>query len=162
MVVWAQMATKSLVAAMNDFRAAVSLDPRCGTAWANMGALFLASRQWDMAADSLQRAVDCGHGTSGCLMNLALARAALNAPEEALALLNRVVALEPQWGRAFLNRGHVLAALGRDAAAEEDYGRSVQLMPLDSYAYAARAVVRGRMNRFFEAMQDHARALVLS
>lgn len=62
--------------------------------------------------------------------------------------------------------GHYMFGLqlyndGRYAEAEAQLGRAIQLRPADAFALSARGLVRGKLHRFKESMQDHAKAIKL-
>ncbi len=83
----------------------------------------------DEAEDCFRRALEIDPGLVAARFNLALARLAAGAPEEARELLDQVVVARPDLAPAWLQLGGALNALGRYQAAVEAFERHLALMP---------------------------------
>ncbi len=81
--------------------------------------------------------------------------------EEALAILDRVVAAEPRHAAAWLERGYTLDALRQDRAASESYARAVALDPSLASALGKLADHAARRGERSDAEAFAARALAL-
>ncbi len=77
----------------------------------------------------LKRALALAPGDVLILGSIAAVLRKQGYPEEALTILDRVVAAEPRHAAAWLERGYVLDALRADAAAIESYERALAIEP---------------------------------
>ncbi|WP_165356413.1 sulfotransferase [Sphingosinicella sp. BN140058] len=81
--------------------------------------------------------------------------------EEALALLDRVVAAEPRHSAAWLERGYTLEALRSEAAAIDSYSRALALDPNLAPAYGKLADIAARKGDRQGARMQAERALAI-
>jgi protein O-GlcNAc transferase len=79
--------------------------------------------------------------------------------EDALRLLDKAVATEPQNSRLWNNRGAALAAMKRYEAAQESFTRALSLEPELIGALANRAPVLMHLCRYEDAIADYERLL---
>jgi protein O-GlcNAc transferase len=79
--------------------------------------------------------------------------------DEALACYERAIALAPNSAEALYNRGVMLAALGRHAAALTSYDRALALRPMFAQAHNNRAGALAALNRHDDAIAACTRAL---
>ncbi|MCK6576545.1 MAG: tetratricopeptide repeat protein [Anaerolineae bacterium] len=82
--------------------------------------------------------------------------------EDALADLDRFVALSPDVARAYYNRGVVLVKMGALGQAVANYDRAVELDPVFSDAYVNRGLAYRRIGDLTRALEDLNQALALS
>ncbi|WP_143049801.1 tetratricopeptide repeat protein [Asanoa ishikariensis] len=83
------------------------------------------------------------------------------APDSAIALLDRVIELEPEHARAYALLGSARRRLGDDAAATEAYDRALALDPDDAYALGSRGQIWLLQGRHDDAVADLERAATL-
>ena len=80
---------------------------------------------------------------------------------EAIALLDKAVAVNRNSAAAYSNRGNVLEDLGRWEEALASYNRSISLRRDSVEAYNNRGNVLRRLNRWDEALANYQRAIAL-
>jgi adenylate cyclase len=111
-----------------SFRA-VSIDSSDPISWMNRGTALLRQQRWEAALEANAKAEKHSSATDGWVLNQrALIMLMIGQPQEALALVDRQLALDPQnqeeRGWAMLQRGRACMALGRYdeaiAACERD------------------------------------------
>jgi len=78
--------------------------------------------------------------------------------EEALAMMNRAVSINPQYARAFNARGYVHLRLTHYPQAVADFSEAIRLDPRYANAYHNRAVARRLMGEIAEANSDEREA----
>jgi len=81
--------------------------------------------------------------------------------EEALADLDAVIEVDPNFHDHYFNRANVLRRLGRSAEAIEDYGRSLDLSPPYPEVYYNRADAKLELGDVDGALADFGRAIEL-
>ncbi|NWH63090.1 FKBP8 isomerase, partial [Geococcyx californianus] len=82
-----------------------------------------------------------------CLNNCAAAALKLQREDEALAACDAVLRISPDNGRALLRRGQLLAQRGRDAEAEVDLRRALELDPASKVRDAGCGTDGGRRSQ---------------
>jgi tetratricopeptide (TPR) repeat protein len=81
--------------------------------------------------------------------------------EQAIDRYDRAIELDPQYARAFLNRGAARHDQGNLDVAIQDYTRAIELDPQFASAYNNRGIARGARYDFDGAIQDFTVALEL-
>jgi tetratricopeptide (TPR) repeat protein len=81
--------------------------------------------------------------------------------KDAIALLDRALALDPNQPRALVLRGDAKSSLGDDAGALLDYNQAIHLAPEYAYAYATRCDTRRSLDDLAAALTDCNRAIEL-
>ena len=79
--------------------------------------------------------------------------------EQAVALLDSAIRLDPSYARAFVLRGRAHAALGHREQAIADYGEAARLLPTLAEAVMRRGHVREEANDLEQALTDYQEAL---
>lgn len=124
---------------------AIALDPKIARAWVKLGSYYGMEYQFTEALPVLNQAVklDIGNDdraiyTRGYLYYLAASNqeklgefSKEELYQKALEDLNRAIELNSADQEAFSGRGQVYEALDRDAEAQLDYDRAMQLNPDD-------------------------------
>jgi tetratricopeptide (TPR) repeat protein len=85
----------------------------------------------------------------------------LHRPEQALASLDRALALDPGSAPRWSNHGLVLASLGRNQDALESYDRAIALDAESAATWYNRGVVLGSLGREQDALESYDRAIAL-
>ncbi len=81
--------------------------------------------------------------------------------EEALRALDQAIALQPDYAKAYVNRGNVHAAAKHYAEALRDYNQALALQPDDAEAYYNRGNLHLDTQRCAEAIGDYNQAITL-
>jgi len=95
MVGWSDSPPHSLKLAMEYAQKCVSLDESFSDAHAVLGMIYLLMRQWDKAVKESELAVSLSPNSADNIVFLAIALRVVGKVEEALALLNKAVRLNP-------------------------------------------------------------------
>jgi protein O-GlcNAc transferase len=92
---------------------------------------------------------------------MALVKAGLGCPDQALAHYDAALAANPAMAEAWNNRGSLLWGQGRLEAALESYDRALALLPQVAGLWQNRANLLDQMMRFAEAVESYDRLLAL-
>jgi Tfp pilus assembly protein PilF len=114
--------------AVADFLAVVKKDARNQIAWYDLGVIAQREGQSTRAAHDYESSIAGDATYVPALYNLAVLEAASN-PRGAVALYQRVIALQPNDADAHLNLGFALQALGQPSAGALQLAKAVQLDP---------------------------------
>lgn len=96
---------------------ATKADPTHRDAWVALGLSQEALSNWAGAVHALQQGVRLGASTPQIHLSLAMCLLRLDRPDEALAALDRALALDPSLAEAWSQRGSVLRDAGQHAEA---------------------------------------------
>jgi len=107
---------------------------------------------WQDAARLLVRGDEPGAGR--IYYNRALAYSSKGSKPEALADMNRVIALHPRLAPVYYSRARIYFDMKRYAEAISDLNKSISLKPTRSEVYYARAITYKRLGHDDEALQD--------
>lgn len=140
--------------AMEDYRAAIRLQPDYGPALTGLGALLLLQKRLEEAEDLFKRAlsIDPNHATA--LINLAMIDQARGDKESALGRLQSVVARNPEYAEAHLNLGSLLASMQEYEEAIQHFSKAVALNPKSEVAHLNLAAAYMQV-RDWEQAADH-------
>jgi tetratricopeptide (TPR) repeat protein len=126
--------------ALEQFEAALRIDPRHIHALVRQGNTLIGMRKYEQALASYDRALLASPLELDALCNRGSALRALGRHQEALETYDRALTVDPLSAESFYNRGHVLRDLQRYAEALQSYDRAIALMP----GHAAMLSMRGR------------------
>jgi len=99
-----------------------------------LGRTQFNSRNYLMALEHFDRALQTDPTFTRALVAKAHALKMLGKPEETLRVCDEIIAREPEYATAHSTRGSALQALGRTAEARTSYERAVTLAPGDALA----------------------------
>jgi Tfp pilus assembly protein PilF len=117
--------------------------------------------RFDEALRDLKRAHELAPADHAILNAYGLCLARMEKPEEALQCYDEVVAMAPDFGPAWFNRGWALERVGETAKAALSYARAAAINPQNALAWAKMAHLAARRGDA-EATRAHAnRALAL-
>ncbi|MGQ9866798.1 MAG: tetratricopeptide repeat protein [Pseudanabaenaceae cyanobacterium] len=143
--------------ALRCWEQAVQEHPRWGEVWNNLCLV------WDEEGDS-ERAIGAGEaavqhlGTAIAWNSLGLAwlhRETLPALTYALGCFDRALALQPDYGKAHLNRGHSLLLLGRGQEAKAGFARAIAHLPNDANAHVSYAQCLLALGEWAEGWREY-------
>jgi adenylate cyclase len=92
---WSESPQQSIALAMEYAQKCLALDGSLSDAHAALGLVYLVMRQWDKAVEECELAVSLNPNCADNIVNLAMVFRAVGRVEEALALLNKAVRLNP-------------------------------------------------------------------
>ncbi|MFG2077872.1 tetratricopeptide repeat protein [Nonomuraea maritima] len=119
--------------ALDDYGAAVAIDPEFPDHLLERGNLLFRLGRYDEALADFERAVRAGPPLPEAYYNRAEVRTVRGDTEGALADLAYVIELDPGYLDAYVNRAGLLAAAGRDDEARADVTAGLALKPGDPY-----------------------------
>ena len=134
---------------------AIETDATLTEALAFRGALATADSDWSVAEASYRQALKHDDESVEALMGLAWVMARTDRVDGALSLLDRAVALEPDFTYPRVDRSRVNVTLGNYNAAEDDLDVAIANEPDVPWHYLDRARIRLRYFKDYEgALED--------
>ncbi len=155
----ARLGRKESDRAIEDFDAAIRLDPSSYHAHVNRGRARLAQGQYAPAIRDFDEALRLEPEDANALGLRATARRLLGEYPEAIADYDRAIRRDPGLPWLFRGRGASLYSLEDYRAAIADYGRAIALDPEDAKAYRHRGRARYAEGEFEAAIDDLTRAI---
>ena len=125
---------RELDEALEDFEAAIELEPEYAEAYANRGRIHLDREDYELAIEDLDRAIEIAEELTEAYGNRGLAYQYLGDDEKALADFTRAIEIDnnPQ---AYYNRAALQYTLGRFDEAYADYNLVLQYGDPGSFIY---------------------------
>lgn len=115
---------------------------------------IVAPRGYETTATDLDQLESEGPQTATALVNRALALNGNNRPEEAIAALDRAIAIDPNHANAYANRGIVRFWSGDAEGAEADFARALEISPTERVAMNGRGLLALRQKRHLDAVVE--------
>ena len=116
-------------AAVLHFERVTRLDPRRGSTWVNLGAVYNRMGNYQKAAEVLRRAVQIEKKSSVAYYNLGIAYKHLKQWALAVPAYREAIRLEPKMADAHLNLGNTYSAMNNFAQAASNYKKALDLNP---------------------------------
>lgn len=113
------------------YRRYLGLNPKDGTMWSNLGALFRSQKNYPMAAACQRRALQVEPDGSAVLNNAANALYDAGDAQDALDLRRRAIAKEPGKAEHYASLAKCLRALGRHEEARTELEKAIRAHPDD-------------------------------
>lgn len=145
--------------AVEDFRAAITLDPKCSLAIHNRGVTLAQRNQYGAALRDFNRVIELNPGLAIAYRNRAELLAALGRMEEAIADYNQAVSSLPEDPSLLCARAHAYQRIGNFARATADVNRAIQLSPHDAGLITERGNLAAEQGRFEQAQNDFQSAI---
>jgi tetratricopeptide (TPR) repeat protein len=136
---------KDTVGATREFRAAVQANPKEPNAHFGLGYLLWTQRQYQEAAQEFQAELANTPDYTQAMVYLADAEIQMNRNEDARALLERVVKIDPATSLGHLDLGIVYAEANREEDALQEFKAAAELKPDD-------VNVHMRLGRLYRSM----------
>lgn len=114
--------------AAGDYRKALIYDPQNKWAHYNLGLIEQNSAQPAAAEADYRAVLATDPNFTGALYNLAILRTA-DAPQEAISLYQRAIAVAPNMASAHLNLGFLLNSIGQNAQGKAELDKAVSIEP---------------------------------
>jgi tetratricopeptide (TPR) repeat protein len=151
-----------LAEAEGCYRRVLAIQPDHADALQLVGAVAYQLGRYDIAAESIGRAIKQDRNNPSWHSNLGLALERQGKFEEALASYNSALKLKPDDAEALNNRGNVLRALYRMDQALASYDKALALNRNYADAFNGRGMVLRDMSRFEDALASYDGALALN
>lgn len=142
---------KDPVGAQREFRAAIAANPKEPNVHFGLGYLLWTKGQQQEAAEQFQAELLNNSNHTQAMLYLADSRLQMNKPDEALPLLETVIAQVPENGMAHRDLGVLYADRGENEKAISELERAIHIRPGDVNAHYRLARVYRAMGRKDEA-----------
>jgi tetratricopeptide (TPR) repeat protein len=152
---------KDIPGAVQDYKNAIALNPKCIAAMTNLGAVLPDIGESKQAIAYLEMALQLDSTFDAVFGNLAFLYSELNEFKKALDFSNRLLKMHPDEPYALNNRGYIRYKLNDMEGALEDINNSITHMPSNSYAYKNRGLVYLAQKKNKEACIDFQKAIKL-
>lgn len=124
----------NLELAAEHFERVTRLDPRRGSGWTNLGAVYNRLGNYSRAAEVLRRAVQVDRQSSAAYYNLGSAYRHLKQWGMAVPAYREAIRLEPQQADAYVNLGQVYLELKNIPQATQQFRKALEIRPDSSRA----------------------------
>lgn len=164
----AQYSVGTLYMKMGDYaeaerrlNTAVLVDPNNYKAWHSRGALYLRQGKAMEALDALNKSLELKESAKAYFTRAMLYQGT-GKPELAIADIDKVLAEQPQNGRAWYIRGDCQDRIGNLAGALESYNKAIEYEPTESLFYVRRGLILSRQQKDIPALEDLDKAVTLN
>jgi tetratricopeptide (TPR) repeat protein len=123
------------------------------------GNLLAASREFEAAIASYDKAVEFKPDYHEAWYNRGYALSALERKEEAIASYNKAVEIKPDYHKAWNNRSNALSALGRKEEAIASYEKAIEFKPDLYEAWNNRGLALSDLGHYEEAIDSYEKAI---
>ncbi len=147
--------------AMEDFNAAIGLDPKRWKSYHHRGVGFALMGKFDEALQDFSKTVELRPKYANAWFNRAEIQYELGQFAKALADYDKAIRLQPQDAGFYTSRGHAYFQLRRFKQALSDYSRAVALDPKNCERYANRGDAYRSLGQWDKAANDFERAISL-
>jgi len=142
------------VQAIDDFSAAITLDPRQAIYYFRRGIILLRNGRFQEAVNDFTKTVELDPDHSQALGYRARALFMMNRRAQALQDLARSIQRNPNDGALYALRGDILSSAGEYASAIRDYDKAIQLRPNDPTIYNNRGIALANVGKTRQALAD--------
>jgi tetratricopeptide (TPR) repeat protein len=147
--------------AMNDFNAAVTLNPVYANGYYNRAILKMKLNRNEEAMLDLNKAIELNAAYSEAYSNRAMLYMRSGRPGEGLNDLNKAIELNPRNVDAYNNRGLFYINEKKYDEALRDLDHSLALNPNNINAYSNKGSIYYMQNKFEEAINSFSKAIAL-
>jgi protein O-GlcNAc transferase len=147
--------------ALDNFSAAIALNPTVAETWNNRGTVFNDLEQYDLALLDFNKAISLNSRYAESYSNQGKSLTFLRRYQEALAAYDKALSLKPDLAEAWLGRGSVFRDLKRHDDAFAAYDKALSLKPGSAEAWLGRGNVLRDLKRQDDAFAAYDRALSL-
>ncbi len=147
--------------ALEDFNAALELDPSRWKAYHNRGVSYAMMGDYDKALGEFDQALRLRPTFTNSWFNRGEIHYEQGKYAEAIADYNNVLRVNRDDAEAYTRRGHAYFKLGRYREALSDYSRTVELKPQDPLAYLNRGEAYLSLGMWDQASRDYRQAITM-
>ncbi|MGE0434145.1 MAG: tetratricopeptide repeat protein [Planctomycetota bacterium] len=143
-----------LEGAIDDYSAALRIDPQLKGAYNNRGNVWQAQGKLDEAMADYDAVLRINPQSADAYYNRGNVQALRGRLDEAIADFDAAIRINTHHSLAYINRGNVCTVLGRLDEAIADYDAALRINSQDAEAYNNRGNVRAAQGRLEEAIND--------
>ncbi len=151
--------------AIDDFNAAISLDPKNALAYRNRGNVFNIKGDSKKAIEDLTKAIDLNPTELEYYKVRASLYSSIGNFEKRIDDWNKIIELNPKYQYAYINRGKAYKENGKFRKAMEDFNKAISLYhkskPIKAVAYFERGYLYHTLGRQGNALEDMTKAISL-
>lgn len=147
--------------AVNEYENLYQKNPAAFENYANYGMALFEVKNYQKASEFLEKAVDADPDNTLAHVNLALSYQELGKNESAVAQYDVVFRQKPALHSLRFDYGNLLAEMGNDDAAIENYKIYIKNFPQDARGYQNIGIVYKRLNKINETIVNFEKALEL-
>lgn len=140
--------------ALNDFKKAISLNPKYADAHLNVGIALFKQGKLDQALQSYDQAIGLKPEFSDAYLNRGVVLLNGNRLNDAIEDFNRTLQINPWNAEALSNRGLTYARFGRPQDGLSDLDKAIELSPKMAQARMNRGIVNAMLSRGEQALDD--------
>lgn len=140
---------------------AVSIDPNNYKAWHNKGILHMRQGRPADALDALNRSIAI-NDYNKAYFTRAMLYEGTGKPDIAIADINKVLAAQPENGRAYYIKANCEEKMGNDKAALGDFSRAIQYDSNEPLFHVRRGLLFGKLGQMPQALSDLNNAVALN
>ncbi len=145
--------------ALNDFQAAISLDPSCSLAIHNRAVTLAQQNQFTAALRDFNRVIELNPGLAVAYRNRAELLAAIGRTEEAISDYNQALDSLPNDAQLHRDRAYAYQQLGEFSKSSADFNRAIEISPDDPDAFTQRGNLAAEQGHYEQALADFQQAL---
>lgn len=146
--------------AIARYKDALEVWPYLTQVWAELGRLYLQTRDYNKAQIALEKAVENDPGSPEILNDLAVAGLYLGQTDKAIKLLDTVIEISPQFASAYFNIALCHLSKSDRKGAREYFDRFLRLKPDDPRALREKAYLDAIEHRYPEALDALEKAII--
>ena len=147
--------------AVNEYESLFARNPSSFKDFSNYGQALFETKNYEKAAAFLEKAVEADSDNLSAHISLAMSYQELGKNELSLAQYDIVFRQQPALHSIRLDYGNLLADMGKDEAAIENYKIYIQNYPNDANAYKNIGIVYKRLNQLDNTIVNYEKALEL-
>ena len=141
------------------YKKILAKNPRHFDALQLLGALHLQAKEFLVAINFFNRAININPLNAGAFNNKGIALKNLNLRNEAIASYDKAIQIEPDFTDAMYNRGCIFLELNIFDKALNDFDNVIDLEKNHTEAHCNRGLTLFRMKKFDEALQSCSEAI---
>ncbi|HZE95682.1 MAG TPA: tetratricopeptide repeat protein [Planctomycetota bacterium] len=157
----AHQAIGNTLAALEDYDAALALNPRFARAFNSRGIAWFERRDYDRALEDFERAAECNEFYAEAHNNLGNTHVRRHEIEEGVKEYGIAIEINPDYGQAHFNRGIAQLLKGDLDAAIRDFERACVIDPRDPESLYQLALAERAKGDADASVRDLSRALDL-
>ena len=148
--------------AIENYNAALRLNPNYATVFNSRGNVYLDKKDYDRAIQDYDQAIGLSPNYAVAFYNRGLAYQNKKDQDRAIQDYDQAIRLDPKYATAFNNRGNVYRDRKDYDRALQDYNQAIRLDPKYAAAFNNRGNVYRDMKEYDQAIQDYDEALRLN